>query len=53
MTYGLLTTAVLYGIDPEAYLACVLATIADQLVKGVDEVFTWNFDLGTQMTETQ
>jgi len=45
MLYGLLNTAKLNGIDPEAYLARVLATIADHPVNKVADLLPWNIDL--------
>lgn len=46
MMYSLLNTARLNGIDPEAYLAKVLATIADHPVNCVDELLPWNIEMG-------
>ena len=40
--YSLIVTAKLNGIDPEAWLADVLARIADQPVSRLDELLPWN-----------
>ena len=47
MMYSLLNTAKLNGIDPEAYLAQVLSTIADYPVNRVDELLPWNIESAT------
>jgi len=47
MMYSLLNTAKLNGIDPEAYLAKVLSTIADYPVNRVDELLPWNIESAT------
>ncbi len=43
--YRLLGTAMLNGINPEAYLRHVLTVIADHSVNRVDELLLWNVTL--------
>jgi transposase len=45
-TYGLLGTAKLNGLNPEAYLREVLPRIADHPIKRIDELLPWNLAAG-------
>lgn len=42
--YTLIQTAVLNGIDPEAYLRDVLAGIADHPINRIDDLLPWHWD---------
>jgi transposase len=43
--YTLIVTAKLNGIDPQAWLADVLARIADHRINALDELLPWNWKL--------
>jgi len=43
LMYTLLQTAKLNGVDPHAWLANVLARIADHPISGLDELLPWNW----------
>ena len=42
--YTLIQTAKLNDVDPQAWLAYVLARIADQATSKLDELLPWNWD---------
>jgi hypothetical protein len=41
--YSLIVTAKLNGVDPQAWLAHVLANIAQHPAKRLDELLRWNW----------
>ena len=41
--YGLIVTAKMNGIDPQAWLADVLARIAEHPARKLDELLPWNW----------
>jgi hypothetical protein len=41
--YSLIVTAKLNGVDPQAWLADVLARIAEHPVRDIDELLPWNW----------
>ena len=43
LLYGLIVTAKLNDVDPQAWLADVLARIADHPANRIDELFPWNW----------
>ena len=47
LMYGLITTAKMNGIDPQAWLADVLARIADLPQNRLDELLPWNWTPAT------
>jgi hypothetical protein len=49
--YSLIVTAKLNDVDPQAWLADVLACIAEQPVKRIDELLPWNWIPRSATTE--
>ena len=47
MMYSLVVTAKLNDVDPRAWLADVLARIADHPASRLDELLPWNWRAGT------
>ena len=45
MMYGLLNTANLNDLDPEAYLNHVLSRVSEHPVNAIDELLPWNVQL--------
>jgi transposase len=43
MMYSLIVTAKMNDVDPQAWLADVLARIADHLVHRLDELLPWSW----------
>ena len=41
--YTIIETAKMSGLDPEAYLADVIARIADHPANRIDELLPWNW----------
>jgi transposase len=42
-TYTLIETAKLNGVDPQAWLADVLARLPDHLARRISELLPWNW----------
>jgi transposase len=51
--YTILQTAALNGLDPEAYLRDVLATVADHPINRIDQLLPWNWAAQAASASTQ
>ena len=49
--YTLIETAKLNGVDPQAWLADVLARLPDHPAKRIDELLPWNWKIKAQPTQ--
>jgi transposase len=45
IAYGIIETAKMNGLDPEAYLRDIISRIADHPIKRIDELLPWNVKL--------
>ena len=45
ITYTLIETAKLIGVNPQAWLTDVLSRVADHKINGIDELLPWRCDL--------
>ncbi len=43
ITYTLIETAKLSGVDPQAWLTSVLGRIADHMITRIDELLPWRY----------